>query len=35
MWSPAESITRERVPGIPEVISSLMQEVSTQGKVVE
>lgn len=35
VWSPADGITRESVPDIPEEISSLMREVSTRGKLVE
>ncbi|WBB64422.1 FAD-binding protein [Streptomyces sp. WMMC500] len=35
VWSPADGITRESIPDIPEEVSSLMREVSTKGKLVE
>ncbi|MCP9999164.1 FAD-binding protein [Streptomyces werraensis] len=35
VWSPATGITRESVPPVPEEIASLMEEVSTDGKLQE
>lgn len=35
VWSPTTGITRESIPGIPAEISTLMQEVSTEGKLAE
>ncbi|MFF0728424.1 L-aspartate oxidase [Streptomyces sp. NPDC004134] len=35
VWSPTAGITRETVPAIPAEITALMQEVSSEGKLVE
>ncbi|GGA63179.1 oxidoreductase [Pseudoclavibacter endophyticus] len=35
VWSPAEGVTRESIPPIPDEIAALMREVSTTGKLVE
>ncbi|MER7713224.1 FAD-binding protein [Streptomyces werraensis] len=35
VWSPATGITRESIPPVPEEIASLMEEVSTDGKLQE
>jgi succinate dehydrogenase / fumarate reductase flavoprotein subunit len=35
VWSPTTGVTRESIPALPEEISSLMEEVSTTGKLVE
>jgi len=35
VWSPATGVTRESIPAIPAAISSLMEEVSTLGKLAE
>jgi succinate dehydrogenase / fumarate reductase flavoprotein subunit len=35
VWSPTGGITHESIPEIPESISTLMQEVSTVGKLAE
>ncbi|MEU3509639.1 FAD-binding protein [Streptomyces longwoodensis] len=35
VWSPATGITREDISGIPEEIAVLMEDVSTDGKLVE
>ena len=35
MWSPAAGVTREPVAAIPDEIASLMEEVSTEGKLAE
>lgn len=35
VWSPATGVTRESIPDVPDEISALMQEVSTEGKLVE
>jgi succinate dehydrogenase / fumarate reductase flavoprotein subunit len=35
VWSPTTGITRESIPAIPDEISSLMTEVSTDGKLAE
>lgn len=35
VWSPTEGVTRESIPAVPEEISSLMEDVSTTGKLVE
>ncbi|MER5410370.1 FAD-dependent oxidoreductase [Streptomyces sp. NPDC002769] len=35
VWSPTTGITHESIPAIPEEISSLMEEVSTEGKLAE
>lgn len=35
VWSPATGITRESIPPIPDEIASLMEEVSTEGKLAE
>ncbi|MFJ1557259.1 FAD-dependent oxidoreductase [Streptomyces mirabilis] len=35
MWSPTTGITRESIPAVPDEISALMEEVSTDGKLAE
>ncbi len=35
VWSPAAGITHESIPPIPDEISALMEEVSTEGKLAE
>ncbi|MFD1271608.1 hypothetical protein ACFQ51_05345 [Streptomyces kaempferi] len=35
VWSPTGGITHESIPAIPEEISSLMEDVSTEGKLAE
>ncbi|MFF3517751.1 FAD-binding protein [Streptomyces sp. NPDC002573] len=35
VWSPATGVTRESIPAIPDEISSLMEDVSTDGKLAE
>lgn len=35
VWSPTTGITRESVPAVPDEISSLMEEISTVGKLAE
>ncbi|KKD06617.1 L-aspartate oxidase [Streptomyces sp. WM6386] len=35
VWSPTTGVTRESIPAVPDEISSLMEEVSTTGKLVE
>jgi succinate dehydrogenase / fumarate reductase flavoprotein subunit len=35
VWSPATGITRESIPPVPEEIASLMEDVSTDGKLAE
>ncbi|MEU6343187.1 FAD-binding protein [Streptomyces sp. NPDC046977] len=35
VWSPTTGITRESIPPIPEEISALMEDVSTEGKLAE
>jgi len=35
VWSPATGVTRESIPAIPAAITSLMEEVSTLGKLAE
>lgn len=35
VWSPATGVTRESIPDVPDEIFALMQEVSTEGKLVE
>jgi succinate dehydrogenase flavoprotein subunit len=35
VWSPAAGVTREPIPGVPDEIASLMEEVSTEGKLAE
>lgn len=35
VWSPMTGITHESIPAIPDEIASLMQEVSTDGKLAE
>ncbi|QDN81953.1 FAD-binding protein [Streptomyces sp. S1A1-7] len=35
VWSPTTGITRESIPAVPDEISALMEEVSTDGKLAE
>ncbi|MEU4098805.1 FAD-dependent oxidoreductase [Streptomyces sp. NPDC026673] len=35
VWSPATGVTRESIPAIPDEITHLMEDVSTDGKLVE
>jgi succinate dehydrogenase / fumarate reductase flavoprotein subunit len=35
VWSPTTGITREGIPAVPDEIASLMEEVTTAGKLVE
>ncbi|MCX4419628.1 FAD-dependent oxidoreductase [Streptomyces mirabilis] len=35
VWSPTTGITRESIPAVPDEISALMEEVSTEGKLAE
>ncbi|MGQ4386282.1 L-aspartate oxidase [Streptomyces sp. SAS_270] len=35
VWSPTTGVTRESIPAVPDEISSLIEEVSTTGKLVE
>lgn len=35
VWSPSTGVVREEIPPIPEEISALFREVSTEGKLVE
>ncbi|MFJ9537561.1 L-aspartate oxidase [Streptomyces sp. NPDC101225] len=35
VWSPDTGVTRESIPAVPEEISALMQEISTEGKLAE
>ncbi|MET9972996.1 succinate dehydrogenase, partial [Streptomyces sp. NPDC006356] len=35
VWSPTTGVTRESVPDVPDEISALMADISTEGKLVE
>jgi succinate dehydrogenase / fumarate reductase flavoprotein subunit len=35
VWSPTTGITHETIPAVPDEISALMEEVSTDGKLAE